>query len=125
MKYIRQLGIWMDHSNAYLMEFTNDSILTNRVVSEFSKQGAELNHYKGEKLIHKKEQHLQLDYYKKIGDIIRMYQEVVLFGPTDAKNELLNMVKTDHLFNEIKIEVENSDKMTESQMHTFVRDYFK
>lgn len=115
----------MDHSNAYLMEFTNDSILTNRVVSEFSKQGAELNHYKGEKLIHKKEQHLQLDYYKKIGDIIRMYQEVVLFGPTDAKNELLNMVKTDHLFNEIKIEVENSDKMTESQMHTFVRDYFK
>jgi hypothetical protein len=125
MKNIRQLGIWMDHSNAYLMEFTNDSILTNRVVSEFSKQGAELNHYKGEKLIHKKEQHLQFDYYKKIGDIIRMYQEVVLFGPTDAKNELLNMVKTDHLFNEIKIEVENSDKMTESQMHTFVRDYFK
>jgi hypothetical protein len=125
MKNIRQLGIWMDHSNAYLMEFTNDSILTNRVVSEFSKQGAELNHYKGEKLIHKKEQHLQLDYYKKIGDIIKMYQEVVLFGPTDAKNELLNMVKTDHLFNEIKIEVENSDKMTESQMHTFVRDYFK
>jgi hypothetical protein len=125
VKNIRQLGIWMDHSNAYLMEFTNDSILTNRVVSEFSKQEAELNHYKGEKLIHKKEQHLQLDYYKKIGDIIRMYQEVVLFGPTDAKNELLNMVKTDHLFNEIKIEVENSDKMTESQMHTFVRDYFK
>lgn len=125
MKNIRQLGIWMDHSNAYLMELTNDSILTNRVVSEFSKQEAELNHYKGEKLIHKKEHHLQLDYYKKIGDIIKMYQEVVLFGPTDAKNELLNMVKTDHLFNEIKIEVENSDKMTESQMHTFVRDYFK
>jgi len=35
-----------------------------------------------------------------------MYQEVVLFGPTDAKNELSNMVKTDHLFDEIKIEVE-------------------
>jgi hypothetical protein len=125
MKNIRQLGIWMDHSNAYLMEFTNDSILTNRVVSEFSKQEAELNHYKGEKLIHKKGQHLQLDYYKKIGDIIKMYQEVVLFGPTDAKNELSNMVKTDHLFDEIKIEVENSDKMTESQMQTFVRVYFK
>jgi hypothetical protein len=125
MKNIRQLGIWMDHSNAYLMKLTNDSILTNRVVSEFSKQEAELNHYKGEKLIHKKEQHLQLDYYKKIGDIIKMYQEVVLFGPTDAKNELLNMVKTDHLFDGIEIEVENSDKMTESQMQTFVRDYFK
>ena len=125
MKNIRQLGIWLDHSNAYLMELTNDAILTNRVVSEFSKQEAELNPYKGEKLIHKKEQHLQINYYKKIGDIIKNYQEVVLFGPTDAKNELLNMVKTDHLFEDIKIEVKNSDKMTESQMQTFVREYFK
>jgi hypothetical protein len=50
---------------------------------------------------------------------------VVLFGPTDAKKELLNLVKTDHLFEGIKIEVKNSDKMTEDQMHTFVRDYFK
>jgi hypothetical protein len=125
MKNIRQLGIWLDHSNAYLMEFTNDAFLTNRVVSELSNQEAELNHYKGEKLIHKKEQHLQINYFKKIGDIIKNYQEVVLFGPTDAKNELLNMVKTDHLFEEIKIEVKNSDKMTESQMQTFVREYFK
>jgi hypothetical protein len=49
----------------------------------------------------------------------------VLFGPTDAKNELLNQIKTDHLFEGIKIEVKNSDKMTEDQMQTFVRDYFK
>jgi hypothetical protein len=125
MKNIRQLGIWLDHSNAYLMEFTNDTILTNRVVSELSNQEAELNHHKGEKLIHKKEQHLQINYYQKISDIIKNYQEVILFGPTDAKNELLNMVKTDHLFEEIKIEVKNSDKMTESQMQTFVREYFK
>jgi len=125
MKNIRQLGIWLDHSNAYLMELTNDAILTNRVVSESSNQEAELNHYKGEKLIHKKEQHLQINYYQKISDIIKNYQEVILFGPTDAKNELLNMVKTDHLFEEIKIEVKNSDKMTESQMQTFVREYFK
>jgi len=73
----------------------------------------------------KKEQHLQLSYYKKIGDIIKKYQDVVLFGPTDAKNELLNLIKTDHLFEGIKIEVENSDKMTEDQMQTFVIDYFK
>jgi hypothetical protein len=48
-----------------------------------------------------------------------------LFGPTDAKNELLNLIKTDHLFEDIKIEVINSGKMTESQMQTFVREYFK
>ena len=124
MNNIRKLGIWMDHSNAYLMELAND-IIVQRVVSELANPDAEFNFYKGEKLTHKKEQHLQLSYYKKIGEIIKKYQDVILFGPTDAKNELLNQIKTDHLFEDIKIEVKNSDKMTEEQMKTFVRDYFK
>ena len=124
MNNIRKLGIWMDHSNAYLMELSND-IVVQRVVSELTNNETEFNFYKGEKLIHKKEQHLQLSYYKKIGDRIKKYQDVVLFGPTDAKNELLNQIKTDHLFEGIKIEVKNSDKMTEDQMQNFVRDYFK
>ncbi len=124
MNNIRKLGVWMDHSNAYLIELANDMII-QRVVSELATQEGEFNFYKGEKLIHKKEQHLQLSYYKKISDIIKKYQDVILFGPTDAKNELLNHIKTDHLFEDIKIEVKNSDKMTENQMQTFVRDYFK
>jgi len=124
MNNIKQLGIWMDHSNAYLMEFTNN-IIVQRIASELTNHDAEFNFYKGEKLIHKKEQHLQLSYYKKIGDIIKKYQDVVLFGPTDAKNELLNLIKPDHLFEDIKIEVRNSDKMTEEQMQTFVRNYFE
>jgi len=125
MKNIKQLGIWMDHSNAYLLEVKNDTIETERVVSELSDPEAEFNFYKGEKLINKKERHLQLKYYKRLGEIIKKYQEVVLFGPTDAKSELLNLLKTDHLFEKIKTEAINSGKMTESQMHTFVREYFK
>jgi len=125
MKNIKRLGIWMDHSNAYLMELTNEIIVTKKVVSELSDNEADFNFYKGEKLVHKKEQHLQLSYYRKIGDIIKNYQDVVLFGPTDAKNELLNLIKTDHLFEDIKIEVKTSDKMTEEQMQTFIREYFK
>jgi len=124
MNNIKQLGIWMDHSNAYLMELTND-IIVNRIVSELTNDETEFNFYKGEKLLNKKARHLQLSFYKKIGDIIKKYQDVLLFGPTDAKNELLNLIKTDHLFGDIKIEVRNSDKMTEEQMQTFVRDYFK
>jgi hypothetical protein len=124
MKNTKQLGIWMDHSNAILMELNNDTIVTNNIVSEFSNDEKDINFYKGEKLIHKKEQHLQMSYYKKIGEAIKKYQWVILFGPTEAKNELLNIVKTDHLFDNIKIEVKNSDKMTKSQMQTFVREYF-
>jgi hypothetical protein len=48
----------------------------------------------------------------------------LLFGPTDAKVELLNILKADLSFSKIKIETMQSDKMTENQEHAFVKDYF-
>jgi hypothetical protein len=124
MKNTKKLGVWMDHSNAFIMELKNDTIVTSIVESEYSHQESQTNIYKGEKLIHKKEQHLQLSYYKKLGEIIRNYDDVILFGPTDAKNELFNLIKNDHLFTEIAIKVKQSDKLSEQQMQTFVREYF-
>lgn len=124
MKEIKQIGIWMDHSNAFLMELSNDMIIENMVVSEFTQKERELSLEKNEKFMHNKEQQLQLSYYKKLSDIIKNYHEVVLFGPTDAKSELLNLLKTDHLFENIKIEVVNTDKMTTNKMHDFVKEYF-
>ena len=125
MKKNKQLGIWMDHSNAYLLELVNDAIIENIIVSESLNENEEYSSEKHEKQIHTKEQHQQSDYYKRIVDSIKNFQEVVLFGPTDAKNELFNLLKADHLFDNIKIEIKNSDKMTESQMHSFVLGYFK
>lgn len=118
------LGVWMDHSNAILMELSNDVIIQTKIVSEFTHEDKKDGLSKNEKLMHVKQQHLQSNYYKKLMDAIRNYQEVLLFGPTDAKTELLNLLKTDHLFENIKIEVKHSDKMTEHEMHTFVKEYF-
>ena len=125
MNNIKQLGIWMDHSNAYLMELTNGTIVTNVVESKFEQQdnGYDMKYH--EKSYHNKEQQQQSDYYKKLRDSIRNYQEVVLFGPTDAKAELLNQLKGDHLFEKIKIEVQQSDQMNENQRQAFVIEYFK
>jgi len=125
MKIIKQLGICMDHSTAFLLELKNGTIVTNSVVSGNKHSKNQENFYKGEKLIHKKEQHLQLSFYKKLGENIRDYEEVILFGATDAKDELFNLLKTDHLFENIKIEVRQSDRMTKSQMQTFVKEYFR
>lgn len=124
MEKNRLLGIWMDHSDAFLMELQNDNIVTNSIISEANRKVREDKWDGHEKGIHTKEQHQQSSYYKKIRDTIVDYQEVVLFGPTDAKSELYNLLRNDHIFENIKIEVLNSDKMTEAQMHTFIREYF-
>lgn len=121
----KNIGIWMDHSVAHVMELMSDKIITNSIESEFTHEKKEYSlQNKGEYLMHNKEQHQQANYYKKIGDVIKEYNEVVLFGPTTAKNELLNLLKEDHHFENVKIDVMQTDKMTENQQHAFVRNYF-
>jgi stalled ribosome rescue protein Dom34 len=124
MTTAKNLGIWMDHSNAHLMEFTTDPITTTIISSRFTHREKEHSIGKSENGMHQKEQHEQSDYYKKIGEAIKNYQEVLLFGPTNAKTELLNLLKADHHFEKIKLETKDADKMTQNEQHAFVRDYF-
>jgi ADP-heptose:LPS heptosyltransferase len=74
--------------------------------------------------MHHKEQHEQADYYKKLGEIILNYTNVILFGPTSAKQELMNSLKDNHHFDKIKIDVKPADKMTEREQQLFVKNYF-
>ena len=115
----------MDHSIAYVMELKDDAIVENIVALETFQPDNESEWGKNERLVQKKEQQLQTNYYKKLSEIIRSYEEVVLFGPTEAKNELSNLLKADHLFDNIKFNVKLSDKMSAKQMHIFVKEYFK
>lgn len=124
MTTAKNLGIWMDHSSANLMEFTTDPITTKTINLNFTHLAREHNFKKSEKMMHSKEQQRQSEYYKRLGDAISHYEEVILFGPTDAKTELVNILKDDLRFSKIKIEIEQTDKMTENQQHAFVKKHF-
>jgi hypothetical protein len=124
MKTANRIGIWMDHANAHIMEFTADPIKTKTITSQFTHQEKEMSLSKSENLMHNKEQHEQIAYYNKLANVLKEYEEILLFGPTDAKVELFNILKADHRFAAIKIEVEPADKMTENQQHAFVKNHF-
>lgn len=124
MKTAKNLGIWLDHSNAYLTEFTTDPMTTRVISSKFTHEEKVESLNKSEALMHHKEQHQQSEYYKMLGEEIKNYDRVILFGPTRAKVELINKLKENHLFSKIKIEIKQKDKMTENQQHAFVREYF-
>lgn len=124
MKPAKFLGIWMDHSNAHLMDLTVDPMETKTITSKFTHEVKEESLNKNENLMHNKEQHQQSEYYKQLGDTIKDYNEVILFGPTTAKSELLNILRADHNFENIKIDVKQTDKMNEHEAHAFVRGHF-
>jgi hypothetical protein len=125
MTAAKKIGIWMDHSSAHLMEFTTESIHKTTIESKFTHQERVHSYSRNENMMHNKEQHLQAEYYKHIGNVIRGYDEVLLFGPTDAKLELLNLLRADHRFEKIKLEAKDAGKMTGNQQNAFVNDHFQ
>ncbi|MBL0103258.1 MAG: hypothetical protein IPP51_05570 [Bacteroidetes bacterium] len=115
------LGIWMDHSVAHLMDYSKDPVVSSTIESAFTNRAKDSAIGKSEQLMHNKEQHQQSDYYSALGEVIKNYSNVVLFGPTSAKNELFNVLKKDQHFGKIKIEIMNTDKMTENQRLAFAK----
>lgn len=121
---VHKLGIWMDHSDAHLIVFNKEASAITLISNPFNQEDEEAALKKGEKLMHNKRQQKQAAYYKKLADVIIKYNEVLLFGPTEAKTELLNVLREDLRFEYIKIAVQAADKMTDNQKKAYVSEYF-
>ena len=124
MRTSKLAGIYMDHATATILEFVPESNESKSVASEFTHEVKEETIRKSESLMHHKEQHEEAAYYKIIGEAIKNYDEALLFGPTEAKNEMYNTIKNDQQFKKIKLHLKQTDKLTENQQHAFVKDFF-
>lgn len=126
MRTKKILGIWMDHSIAHLMTVLSNGCLITETIEakpKFQVNPADL-HFKDESHMLNKEQRKLATYYRKLSDAILLYEEVILFGPTEAKNELANIMKENHLFEKINIVIKPANKMTESEQHDFLKAFF-
>mgnify|MGYP003638529559 CR=1 FL=1 len=124
MKTQKNLGIWMDHSIANLIDLDSKKN-TKSIVSDFTSNTKEEALNKSESLMHNKRQQMNEAYYREIADEILNYTNVLLFGPTNANVELHNYLDKDLHFKDININVESADKMTNNQQVAFVKKHFK
>jgi len=121
---VKNLGIWMDHTNAHLTEFITDPITTEIIFNKPARREKEFSTGKSEDGMRYQAQQEQAQYYQKLCNIIRNFQDVLLFGPTGAKLELLNLLRSDRQFEHIKLNIKESNKMSQNKQHAFVRDHF-
>lgn len=119
-----KIGIWMDHSLANLMDYSVNPMQTKTIECNFTREDKEEALKRSESIMHNKKQNELSEYYKEIAKIIKQYDEVLIFGPTDAKIELYNTIKDDQSYAKIKIAIKPADKMTENQQYAFVKTYF-
>jgi len=62
---------------------------------------------------------------KEIADAILNYDQMLSFGPTNAKLVLRNYLNTDLNFNNIRIEMESADGMRDNEKDAFVKNHLK
>lgn len=120
----KKLGVYLDHSQAQFVIYHADTEKLLNIESDFNHFEKEKSLSKSENIMHNKEQHELNAFFKKIGQALLNFDDVLLFGPTDAKAELFNHLRADHKFDKIKMNVKSSDKLTENQKNEFVKDYF-
>ena len=118
------IAIWLDHASATVIEYIAGTAETVTVHSKFTHAARESSLANSEHTMHNEQQHDSASYYKALAELILPYQQVLLFGPTNAKEELHNMLKKDHHFDKKKIEVVPAEKMSENQLHAFVKKHF-
>lgn len=124
MKINKRLGIYLNYQHAHLIEFSSNALDIKTIESDFTHEVKEETIQKGEKAMHHKEQREQLAYFKKICEIIKHYNEVILFGPTKAKDELHNLLTADTHYSKIDVQVAKTDDITLKQQQDFVMQYF-
>ncbi len=124
MKTTKHIGISMDHARAQLIELASGVIETTFINAEFNLPGNDDSPQKSEKTINNKVRRMELAYYKEIGKAILNYDDVLIFGPTEAKTELFNLLRANHHFDKINIEIKQTDKLTQNQEKSLVIEYF-
>jgi stalled ribosome rescue protein Dom34 len=124
MKTTKNIGIWMDHSTANFINLDKEKN-NFTIQSNFTFIDKEAALKRSESLMHNKENQLHESFYKEIGHEILKYNHILVFGPTNAKTELLNYLKKDLHFKDIQIDIKSADKMTENEKYAFVWTHFE
>jgi hypothetical protein len=124
METTKKIAIYMDHFVANIFEYNNSAEAIKTIKSDFNHFEKEKILQKGESHLHNKEQDMQQDFYSKLRNELLSYNSVLLFGATNAKTELLNILQADAKFLNVEFTLKNTDKLTENQQIAFVNDCF-
>lgn len=117
---MKKLGIYIDQSSANLIELTVD-ILEKKSADTLNEKNLEENN---ENHIEFKDYHLQNYYFKKLSESILYYNEVLLFGTSNAIIKLFDMISYDNRFYNINIAIKQTDALTSKEQNDFVSDFF-
>jgi hypothetical protein len=127
-------GLWIDHREAVIVLLSGTRQETKRIKSHVEKQsrrsGRSPSHERFESQLVPADDSREREfaghlgnYYDEVISCIRLAEEILLFGPGEAKGELRKRIERDKLDLRVKC-FETTDKMTERQISQKVRRHY-
>jgi stalled ribosome rescue protein Dom34 len=113
-------GIWMDFHLALIITVADGDF----AVKEKIKSDEYFGH-KGEHGEQRADIRDARKFYKTIASHIQPFDEVLIFGPGKAQEELRNFLREDQHFKNKKISLDTASSLTDNQILAKVRDFFK
>lgn len=126
----KKIGLWIDHREAVIVELTDKGEKITRINSDAEKQirvdgGSRQDGLQTTEAIRGNKMDAQLGkYFDEITTYICDAELIQIFGPGEAKNELVKRLDEDGLKERIT-EVETMDSMTDNQIVAKVLEHFK
>jgi len=129
------VGLWIDHRKAIIVGLTDKGEATKLIISKVEKQPGRFagvrstTPYESQQVRaddsreRKFTGHLNI-YYDAVIACIRDAESILIFGPGEAKGELQKRIKKNNLGGRI-VGIETVDKMTDRQIESKVRQYFR
>ena len=129
---VRNIGLWIDHKQTYLIWSDKNSVqtITSNVEPRVSysggfRIGGRYNQNLDSELRHNFHYENQLKkYYERVTSSIQGAEAVVLMGPGEAKMEFEKVLRKNRELHKKVIGIETTDKLTKRQMVAFVKRYF-
>jgi hypothetical protein len=130
----RRVGLWIDHREAIIVAVTDDGEETERIMSRVEKQLRRIGDsplkgpYESQKVPEDNSRQRTFSgqlgvYYEDIMADIRDAESILIFGPGEAKGELMTLLEKNNLGGRVT-GVETEDKMTDPQIAAKVREHF-
>ena len=130
----RTVGLWIDHRKAIIVVVSDKGEETRVIESKVERQQGR---FEGERSVEPYEaQKVPADnsrerkftgqlntYYDEIIAAVRQMEAIFIFGPGEAKDELIKRLERDRLGG-LVVAVETADSMTDPQITAKVREYF-
>jgi len=128
----KQIGLWIDHRKAVIVKIAKEGE-TTQVIESNVERHAHFSVHPGVGEPHgsragapedTRERHFDGElakYYEQVIATIRDAEEILIFGPGEAKGELKARLERDGLASRI-VGVETADKMTDPQIVAKVRE---